>query len=756
MLKEFTEKIFTRYGLNEEEIKVYLVYLRVPRATISEVFFSINEDEEEDEIEYQKVIDITNKLVEKSFLKEVEGIVNRYIPLEPYFELFYNESETFRDEIAAIKDRVLTDQSNRFEKLEGIQNDSIEKVEDAVSQQIKYFFEDSDVKNENKKNRITNAKNKFTDTEKSLERNIHSILDSLDSDLENISESFIGENEDEINKTKDDLDRIIRELLSDFSNRIEGLETGIKKDLDDHVDRHKTIAGELKPKMELTLEKYLDRMDKIIKELKEKIDDLLDRHINHLKNTTDTLEGELKSKFDEKHSEVEKETTNFKSRTVQLIDNLLEISDRFTDLSDDLASRGSAFKALLFGHHKKYKARYAQVKEDILTYSKPLKEDFISETEGFIETDDTITQEVKSELTEIIRGENNKLLGETTELNQEAQQKVDAQLENLASDLTGEIDNTLQSGIEDCSDTTVKLKDSVEKSFIEHNEKYDEAINRHKSESLRHYTEFDKEIKRKNETWVKDVDYKFNDAKRNVSDKINNHITEWDNESAELNSNLTNMLNDHKSKYKENATELQTSLSNTTRETTQNIKDAVADFTLEFMNSIDDATEKAETNEEKIMDIFQASKSIPEISKITTWHTVGREALISAIKDAIYRVKSSIIIVTPVPVPEVLQVISEYAFQKKAARFMLTSNFDMDQYGNIIGKMKQLGNIQFRQLAQAGEYYAVTRDAEEVIICPYTDKETEMISIVSNQDAYAKLYSSFIGPIFQANSRPIK
>jgi molecular chaperone GrpE (heat shock protein) len=581
-------------------------------------------------------------------------------------------------------------------------------------------------------------------------------MDSLNSDLKNISSSFVKNNENEINQTKDNLQGLISELLEDFSSRINGLETEVKKDLDEHVDRHKTIAGELKPKMELILEKYLDRMDKIIKELKEKIDTLLGRHIEHLRNTTEVMQEDLKKTFDNKHSEVRKQTTEFKDRTVQLIDNLLEISDRFTDLSDDLASRGTAFKALLFGQHKKYKARYAQVKEDILTYSKPLKEDFISESEGFIETDDSTTEEVKSELTEIISKENTKLSGETTDLNQEAQQKVDAQLENLATDLNTEIDETLQSGIDDCADTTVKLKDSVEKSFKEHNDKYDESITRHKDESLRHYTEFDTEIKRKNENWVKDVDYKFNDSKRNVSDKINGHITEWDNESAELNSNLSNMLEDHKTKYKENATELQNSLSNTTKENTQNTKDAIADFTLEFMNSIDDATEKAETNEEKLMDIFQASKAIPEIAKITTWHTVGREALVSAIKDAVYRTKSSIIIVTPIPVPEVLQVISEYAFQKKAARFMLTSNFDMDQYGNIIGKMKQLGNIQFRQLAQAGDYYAVTRDAEEVIICPNTDKETEMISIISNQDQYAKLYSQFVGPIFQANSRPIK
>ncbi|GAG04365.1 unnamed protein product, partial [marine sediment metagenome] len=170
----------------------------------------------------------------------------------------------------------------------------------------------------------------------------------------------------------------------------------------------------------------------------------------------------------------------------------------------------------------------------------------------------------------------------------------------------------------------------------------------------------------------------------------------------------------------------------------------------------DDATEIAEKNENTLDDIHKASSSIPEIEEITTWQVVGRDALVAAIKDAIYRVKSSIIIVMPYVIPEILQVISEFAYQKKAVRFMLTSRFEMGTYGDIIRKMMGLGNIQFRQLSGAMEFFALTRDAEEVILGPATEKEGEMISVVSNQTAFSILYSQFIGPIFQANSRPIK
>jgi len=829
-LKEFTKDIFTRYGFTEEEIQVYMGFLRVPRATISEVHLSIDPDQE---TEYAKIEEITKKLVDEGFLKELDGIIKRYIPLEPYFELFTSESEKFRDEIAKIKDGVLADQSNRFDSLEKIQDNSINEVETAVKEQLDAFFADSDAKSESKKQRIEAARSRFTDTSKALERDlhaniekdyaelkkdteeldgelntitdtqesaskeqeskIHTLLDTLNSDLKSISESFVSDNESAITTAKDNLTTLIQELLDDFTQRLENLDTEMKKQLDDHVDRHKNIANELKPKMQQILEKYLERMDKVITDLKERISNLLTEHTGHVESTTNSLKSDLGGKIDNRHDTLRTTTQSFKDTALTLLKNLVDSANRFSDFSEDMANQGLFFFG---GKKKKYKARWAQVEQDVASISRTFEEEWVEKNENLIESTRKTANELKNDVGEVMSSENQKLDVQTKDLDKKAQETISAELETLASDMASEIDNTLQSGVKDCSDTTIKLKDSLTNSKNQHHKMYSDAINHHKDDSLRHYEDFDKDIKRKNTDWVRDVDDKTNDAKANVSDEINGQIQNikdykgkqkstvnsrmekirsdfdsskgitsekinaeiklWDEESADMDKMLSEMLEDHKTKYQENATTLQNSLSNTTRDTVQNVKDAVADFTLQFMNSIDDATELAENNEEKLKDIAQAAASIPEIAKVTTWHTVGRDALINAIKDAVLRTKSSVIIVTPVVIPEVLQLISEFAYQKKAARFMLTSHFDMQAYGGIIQKMKALGNIQFRQLSSAGEFYAVTRDAEEVILCPYTDKEADMISIVSNQTAYSKLYSSFIGPIFQANSRPIK
>ena len=749
-LKQYTKEIFTRYGFTEEQILVYIVYLRVPRATSSEVYLHLMEDHEE--ITYEKVLEITEWLVEKGFLKKVTGIVDRFIPLEPFFELYTSESEIFRNEIAKIKDSILADQAKRFEKLESIQDKSIDEVSVAVDSQLKTFFEDSDTKSNNKRDRISNARNRFTDTAKTLEENLHKISDTLNSDLKQYNDTQVKQNESSIIKTKGDLTNIITGLLNDFSKRVEDLEKELKSELDEHVEQHKNIANDLKPRMEQILEKYLERMDKIITDLKERISNLLKEHLTHLKHTTDTLQTNLKSVVDDRHRSLNEQSNEFKTMTLTLIDNLLEHANRFTDFSADMAKKGFFW----MGKKKKYKARHETTIQNILTYTEPMKEGFIKVTEDYISDTRNTADSLKGEVTDIMSKENDNVVTETNELDNKAQETINVQLETLATDMAGEIDNTLQNGVRDCSDTTIKLKDSLETSLKQHHREYEDAINTHKEASLKYYTEFDSNLKQFNENWTREVDNKFMSGKRDSTDKITSEISLFGDETADLDRNLTEMLTDHKSKYEENAKTLQNSLSNTTRDTTQNIKDAIADFTLQFMNSIDDATELAEKNEEKLKDIYNAAASIPEISQITTWQIIGRDALIAAIKDAIFRVKSSIIIVMPVVIPEVLQVISEYAYQKKAVRFLLTASWEMNQYGPIIQKMMQLGNIQFRQLSTKGEFFALTRDAEEVIIGPHTTNEKDMISVISNQEAYAKLYSQFIGPIFQANSRPIK
>jgi gas vesicle protein len=406
-LKEFTKEVFTKYGLTDEEINVYLKYLGVPMCTMSEAYMYYGEGE----IEFSKVEEITQKLVENNFLKKVEGIVDRYIPLEPYFELFTDQSEVFRQEIASTKDGVLSDQSNRFEKLESIQNKSLTEIETAVSTQVKDFFDDSDQKNADKKARIDKATNRFTDTSKTLEKELHdnvekdyteltNDLTQLDTEFHQIVDTLISDNESAINTAKTNIDKIITDLLGDFSTRVSNLETELKKDLDGHVDRHKNIANELKPKMEQILEKYLERMDKIITDLKERISRLLADHMNHVKSTTGSLESDMHTKVENRHLELKDIVNSYKNRALTLLENLITQSNRFSDLAEGIATTG-----FFFGKSKKQKYinAWKVVENEVANISRPFKDDFVNECNKYITDTQGTSDDLKKEVSDTVK-----------------------------------------------------------------------------------------------------------------------------------------------------------------------------------------------------------------------------------------------------------------------------------------------------------------------------------------------------------------
>ena len=236
---------------------------------------------------------------------------------------------------------------------------------------------------------------------------------------------------------------------------------------------------------------------------------------------------------------------------------------------------------------------------------------------------------------------------------------------------------------------------------------------------------------------------------------LDGQISLFSKECGETENKLHVMLEDHKAKYQENATNLQQSLTKTIKDNIQNVKDAIADFTLNFMNSIDEGNEVAESNEEKLTDVLNAAKNVKPLGESATWHVFGQKALLEAIVDSMWRTKSTITIITPSVEPKILEVMSQVAYKKKAARFLYTTNWDLGTFGQIIEKMKVLGNIQFRNLKGNNDFFAVSRDSEEIVLCPLSQNEKDMIAIVSLQQGYAQIFSSFIYPIFQANSRPL-
>lgn len=850
-LKEVYMDVFTRYGLLEDEVKVYIGYLGMPQATVSQIMSLL-------EMDYDAVAKITAKLEELKFLKKVEGKIERYIPLEPYFSLFTGQSKNFRDDVSVIKDNVLADQSAKYDELDGIASNSKSDVENTVAQTQSQFNSDANDQGTVATATITKARDRFEESSKKLELEIHATLDKnfttwkADSnDLESEisakwtahSTKFTSDNEslnkklteirdrlkkdsdalevalhatlDALNKQagdhtakgKNDINKLVDDLLSDFDARLKALDKEVKQQMDDHVVAHKEHAEGLKPRMDAILQKYLDRMNEVIEDLKKRISDLLAKHVTHLATTTGKMRDDVTSTLSNKQGTYVAKVEEFEDKTKLLIDNLVEITGQLGDVSKFLASRGSAFKALFTGQHTHWKGVHEMVKQRVTLLGADIKTQFDTETKQYIDATNKMTADLNSSVTSILATENGGLKGESEKLDAFAQETVNAELEGLAGNLSKETLDTMQANIGHCKDTTGRLKMSVENSFNSHQGNFNTALNAHRKGVLDFNDAFRKSFDTdvgtskksitddlaKNKKVITDFhadatnyhtehasifkadtgDMKAKQAgiykdrinkvladkdadKVKASNMIDEQIGLFKSECKEMNSNLLSMLDDHKDRFKDVSGSMEGSLKGTVDETINKIKDSIADFTISFTNKIDDAFEIAEKNEEKLSEIHAAAHAVRPIEPIKTWHLVGKAGLITYLKDVIWRTKSSIIIVTPVVVPEILELIASVAYERKAQKFFMTTHWDLATYGEIIRKMSVLGNIQFRQLKTAGEYWAVTRDAEEIMLAPETSKDADMVCIISDQEGYAKLYSQFIGPMFQANSTPLK
>ncbi|TFH29790.1 MAG: hypothetical protein E4G98_03235, partial [Promethearchaeota archaeon] len=1020
-LKEHIPKIYEHFGLSESELDVYLVFFKYTQCTVSEVAGILSKDGPND------IQPIVNKLERLKFVHKIPGIVDRYIPLEPYLELFEKDANKFRDTIAEIKDNVLADQASRFENLEKIETGATADINATVDTQISEVFLESDNQDGEKKILIDNAIQRYTDTGKMVEQKIetatfeardkfektrlaytttvkettekardrfhetskklegeietalfmardrfkettkavenevqtilnggrdryettslhvetdlhshinsdyskfenavnshdkhakqvldghmstlssekdqfnaqiseftgthktnydtfesdmHTMVDSLNQDLKGIAEQFKSVYDSTTIDQKNTWNSIVDDLLKDFGDRVTNLETECKKELDAHVDFHKENVDDLQPQVQETLEKYLLRMKEVVDALKSEFSELLTNHTNHSQAFAGNLQTDLKKRVETRHSELTEQVLAFKNEANELMDNLKDTSDRYEGLAEDLAKRGSAWKALLFGKHKVFLEIYKEIQERIGTISDAMKQSFENSTSTYIQGTEDTTQQLKSDIDSIVESQTQSMKTETIGLDTKQNETLGLELDELAHELSDETNAIFQKNHDHCQQTNINLKDQIENSLHTHHEDYELAINQHRKGILKFDDECNDTVKSNVDQWYGPMDEKQNEGKANISgivqshdqnvaqyaqqaisnndshvtkftseftdlkaeqrqvydeqlslvrtdfsqvtssitttiheqiqlvkdevasldamqhkkldaqiqfveaefgqlndlqqkkldeqialfaqevatinttqqQKVDEHIAKFKDivqsldkqqkadldgqihvvtdEFTKLEETLHVLLEKRKADYKESLLNLKQNLTKTVTDNILDTKDAIADFTLNFMNSIDGAVEIAENNVVELSAISDASQQVPQLGQSLTWHVFGTTALIESIIASMERVKSTITIITPTVEPKILEKLSQVAYSKKAARFLYTTNWDLGKFGPIVEKMKVFGNIQFRNLKGANDFYALNRDGEEIILCPQAQDEKDVI-----------------------------
>ena len=133
----------------------------------------------------------------------------------------------------------------------------------------------------------------------------------------------------------------------------------------------------------------------------------------------------------------------------------------------------------------------------------------------------------------------------------------------------------------------------------------------------------------------------------------------------------------------------------------------------------------------------------------------GDDGIMNHIQTMISNTKSSIIFHTPQITSELLQFISQKAYEKKAVRFLWITNIDYEKEYSILLNILMLGNIQIRNLKKKCNYYYFTRDAKEVLIGKCEENSIESISVIYEQEDVMEDMSREMGPYLLKESVPI-
>ncbi len=134
----------------------------------------------------------------------------------------------------------------------------------------------------------------------------------------------------------------------------------------------------------------------------------------------------------------------------------------------------------------------------------------------------------------------------------------------------------------------------------------------------------------------------------------------------------------------------------------------------------------------------------------------GEIQIIEYLKSMVIQTATSIIIYTPQIIPELLHLISQMAYTKRKARFLVATHIDFSTYYEIIKKMKALGNIQFRNADIPIIYFYCIRDAAELFIGKSETNPEQSISINYKIDKFQKSLISEISTNFSNLTSPSK
>ncbi|MHA1339001.1 MAG: hypothetical protein ACTSRZ_03290 [Promethearchaeota archaeon] len=312
-----TEEIAKISNLNKDELKLYSYAVARGYMTKSMVLGAFKWSE-------KKATELIDSLVEKKVLKQISGVVPRYIPISPFNE-FLSSIEEFQNNINKNRDELIKIRQNSEEIFNKLAEESTRIVERSIKDAISVAEEDKMATTGLIAQNLGNVKQITEDlTQKTLE----TISNKKKQNIQNFKKTI----EETIKSNEEDLSTLMKEKYS----AIEDLIFKIKQNIDEYQDSFRKSIEEISADREKQEQTTLQEIKNQLNVLFE-IMDKNNKEFNSL--TLDNLQNSLKAI--ESIIKTEEETSK---NTILSVKNAVgaKLSEINTELSKILSNTNSA------------------------------------------------------------------------------------------------------------------------------------------------------------------------------------------------------------------------------------------------------------------------------------------------------------------------------------------------------------------------------------------------------------------------------
>lgn len=665
-----------------------------------------------------------------------------------------------REELQKLDNNILSTvetQSKRFNELLSsfdtqvlneimVSKQAAEKRMDDIRKEIEKVKTDQQKK---VKGQISSIQNRVEKQFKSVENEISSISGTQQESLLNIVSSV----SDKYSAYSDDVEKTVTKALDDallsiksaFDNikmaivkKVQANQQQISAFTADSTNLIKEINTKTNSLVSNTINVLHDEINKMIDLDQQRVNSLINLYSERLSTLGNSIYNTAFQSLLKLGNSTKSKVVDIKKKT----------NDTIEKWNDDFSKFVSQYNEQISKNYQETRAKINElVMEDIDRHSESIFKltgslDALFDTsktemtQTFSSFAETINNELSTNLTNLINDQNNlgnEIKNSTDQANQTIAQFAEKEKQQVSS-VMGSLSNDLSDYFELVKSNFNSFTNETTTSLKEYGEAVDRSLKEVMESSKRHFDEIYNTVFDENKTWL--------DSSKM---KMESDYKQFQTNFLEMLSSHSNQLSDAIEKFADKTVGQLVSLVN-------NASDQVLEAGKSVTDVVDEMKIKIETTNEFLDKAWENATNVPSTIAEKTWHIVGKEAVLNRIVDMIRRTKSMITIIVPtindIPVDEI-----EIAKKTKKIHVLVDTAGNRDH--EVIKKLVALPNVRVWH-RPARDYYACTRDGEEVLMAPAIGSTREIVALVSEKEEYVILMHKFVGPMWMASSEEIK